>query len=320
MNPWHVPDAPLPRLASNLQADVCVIGLGAAGLAMVRTLQGRRVRRMVALDPVGVAADGASCDTGILLPSLGAGLGPAAPGTVVHEAQRRLLDRLGKREVRSVERRAVRLGSGTDLPADVGAVGALVHPVDRLQALADAAWGDDAWLYAGSQVTAVGDGVVTTSSGTVTAPNILVALDHETLALLPELGDRVRATHATAALIEGIGLDALPGPLVDGALRARRMPDGRVLATHEGGAVVVDALEAAVGVRGTVARTWSVPRMVTDDALPVVEKVRDGVYAVAGFGAEAHLLGVLFGEALAEDVSSRVRPEVLVALDAMRAG
>ena len=222
---WDVGPAPdLPRLEGDVDADVCVVGLGGSGLACVRELV-RLGARVVGVEAGRVGGGAAGRNGGFLL----AGLAPFYHDAVARygrESARALyqltlheLDRIEAESPSLVSRpgslriaesdaerddcarqldamRADTLpaeryegpeGSGLLVPGD-----GTFQPLERCRALAAGAVAEGARLFERAPVTGIDASGVRTERGRVRARHIVVAVDGCLERLLPELATTVR--------------------------------------------------------------------------------------------------------------------------------
>ena len=222
---WDVGPAPdLPRLEGDVEADVCVVGLGGSGLVCVEELL-RLGARVVAVDAGRVGGGAAGRNGGFLLAGL---------SLFHHDAVRRhgrararalyrlTLDELDRLEAESpalVSRTgSLRIAESAEERADCATqlaamradalpaepyegpegVGLLVpgdgtfQPLARCRALAVRATAAGARLFERSPVTRIQAGCVHAEHGTVRARQVVVAVDGCLERLLPELAPRVR--------------------------------------------------------------------------------------------------------------------------------
>ncbi|AHG89561.1 FAD dependent oxidoreductase [Gemmatirosa kalamazoonensis] len=222
---WEdAPGLDLPTLGGEVEADVCVVGLGGSGLAAVRALTAAG-RRVVGIDAGEVACGAAGRNGGFLL----AGLYEFHHDAVakIGRARARRLYELTIAEVARLAAEtpeAVRLvgslrvaaspeeeddcraqlaamradalpvewyegpeGHGLLVPTD----GAM-HPLRRVRALATRALGDGARLFERTRAVDIAGDVVRTDGGTVRCGGVVVAVDGALDRLLPELAPRVR--------------------------------------------------------------------------------------------------------------------------------
>ena len=221
---WE-PRLTLQSLASDLEADVCVVGLGGSGLACIRELLGTG-HSVIGLDASGVAGGAAGRNGGFLLGGLAMFHHDAGQqiGTItakaVYEQTLIEIDRM-ERETPAAIRRTGSLriavsdeelddcnmqlaamhedglpvewyegpeGRGLLFPAD-----AAFDPGARCGGLAIEALRRGARLFGSSRVVSIDDDRVTTTHGSVRARDIVVAVDGRLETILPELASRVRS-------------------------------------------------------------------------------------------------------------------------------
>jgi gamma-glutamylputrescine oxidase len=198
-----------------------------------------------------------------------------------------------------------------------------LQPARWIRALARAAEEAGARIHDGTPVRApLGDGGVITDGGSVRASHVVVAADGALPALVPALGDRVRARR-----LHMVATEPLPERLVDCPVYARwgyeyfqQPPDGRLLAggfsdldgagsytdRYEGDPRVWDRIERYVGeqlgVSAPVTHRWVGIVGYTDDLLPFVGEVpgHPGLYAAGGYSGHGNVLGYVAGKRIAE--------------------
>lgn len=215
---------PLPKLTGPVRADVCVVGLGASGLAAMEELLAQGVTAVgVEADTAGAGAAGRN--GGFVL----AGLAKFFNETVAQfgEEAAAAIYRLTAEEIaRQAEEMpalvrvtgslriaadaaekadcakhlaALRYcgfaaepytgpeGEGLLLPTD-----GVIQPLHRVRAVAQRLRQREARLYEDSPVRKIVPGSVVTDKGTVFCDSVIVAVDGRLEALLPELAGRVR--------------------------------------------------------------------------------------------------------------------------------
>jgi glycine/D-amino acid oxidase-like deaminating enzyme len=230
----------LPQLDGELDADVCVVGLGGSGLACVGALMidGRRV---VGIDAATVAGGAAGRNGGFLLGGLAmfhhdavTRLGQRAAVAIYHETLKQIdrmtaetpyaIRRVGtlriaaSREERDdcamqlaamqrdnlpVEAYSGPEGSGLLFPSD-----AAYDPAARCRTLARHAIASGARLFERTAALSIEEGRVSTPQGLVRAEHIVVAVDGRLEMILPELSSRVRSARLQM-------LATAPAPEVD---------------------------------------------------------------------------------------------------------
>ena len=214
----------LPALDGDVEAEVCVIGLGGSGLACVREFV-RLGARVVGLDAGEVGGGAAGRNGGFLL----AGLAPfhhdavarfgreracamyrltlaeieriadETPG-IVHRTGSLRIAESAEEEVDCARQLAAMRGDGLPAEAYEGAEGRGIlvrgdgtfQPLARCRALATAAIAEGARLLEQSRAVSIAPGAVRTPGGTVRARHIVVAVDGALDLLLPELAPDVR--------------------------------------------------------------------------------------------------------------------------------
>ena len=214
----------LPILEGELEADVCVVGLGGSGLACIGELLALG-QRVVGLDAGLIAGGAAGRNGGFLL----AGLAPFYHDAVARYGRERArtlyrltleeLDRLEAETPGLVTRTgSLRIADSDEELADCDlqlaamradafpaeryegpeGAGLLIHgdgtfqPLARCRTLATRAVSAGARLFERSPVTRVDASGVRTERGFVRAPHVIVAVDGCLERLLPELAGRVR--------------------------------------------------------------------------------------------------------------------------------
>jgi gamma-glutamylputrescine oxidase len=211
-------------------------------------------------------------------------------------------------------------GRGLLVPGD----GAF-QPLARCRLLAAQAEAEGASLYENSPVVDIAGDGVRTAYGLVRCREVVVAVDGRLEHLLPELTGRVRTARlqmlATAPTTEirlerpvyarwgydywqqrPDGAIALGGAR-DVALREEWTTDARPTS------VVQDALERrlrdTLGVGAPITHRWAASVGYTDDGLPVVAEVRQGVWAIGGYSGTGNVVGSLLGRGMARWLARR---------------
>ncbi len=353
---------PLPSLREEIDADVCVVGLGGSGLSAVRRLQALGAS-VVGVDAGTIAGGAAGRNGGLLL---------AGAADFHHVAvrrfgrsravalHRRTADEIGRilEEAPGCGRRtgSVRIASDADERQDVAAqLAAMVEdglpvapydgpeghgllfpddatfdPLARCRTLAAGALAAGAHLYERSPVRRLGHGEVLTSHGRVRCTATIVAVDGQLERLLPELVGRVRTGRlqmlATAPTDEVL----LPRPLYlrYGYEYVQRTPAGRLALggfRDHGGADewTFDArpsddvqarcerfLREDLGVAAPITHRWAASVGFTERRLPVVEEVREDVWALGGYDGTGNVIGAILGRAVAGRVLGRAAPDL----------
>jgi gamma-glutamylputrescine oxidase len=206
-----------------------------------------------------------------------------------------------------------------------------LHPARWIRALALAAEEAGARIHERTEVRApLGGGPVMTATGSVHASHVVVAADGALPALVPALGESVRARR-----LHMVATEPLPERLIDCPVYARwgyeyfqQPPDGRLVAggfsdldgagsytdRYEGDPHVWDRIERylaeVLGVTAPVTHRWVGIVGYTDDLLPFVGEVpgSPGLYAAGGYSGHGNVLGYLAGKRIAELIAPTGSP------------
>lgn len=342
--------APLPRLAGNATADVCVIGLGSAGLSALAELAARGLN-VIGIDAGGIGSGAAGRNGGFLL----AGLADSFDENVAsfggdlaarlyrhtldeiqrmlaaHPAHTRLTGSLriaaSSDEIRACEAQLQALrahdfpverytgpeGTGLLIPGD-----AVFHPQRCLLGTA-ANLPANAQLFGHTPALDIARGKVSTPFGRIECDTIIVAVDGRLECLLPELQPRVRTARLqmlSTAPARDVSLprpvywrhgydywSQLPGGEI--ALGGFRDRGGEAEWTTEAtpGGVVQDLLEEFLRARlktaAPIVHRWAACVSYTADRLPILEQVRDRVFAAGAYSGTGNITSRLGGRAAA---------------------
>jgi glycine/D-amino acid oxidase-like deaminating enzyme len=331
--------AALPRLEDHLTADVCVVGLGGSGLAAVQELESLGAS-VVGLDAGQVGGGAAGRNGGFLLAGLARPYHQAV--TDLGAAARALyLQTLEEMERTPTFRRvgSLRIETDPDLLADCAAQAAalradgfavseydgpegtgllfpsdgVIQPLDRARALARQAISP---LFEHSPVLSLEGTTVTTPHGSVSAGAVLVCVDGNLDALLPEVPVRtVRLQMLATAPVPARW--SRPVYLRDGYEYFQQLPSGRVALggfrdlggpaeetrSPETSPAVQAALErflrSDLGVDAPITHRWAASVGFTADHLPFLGEVRPRVFACGGYSGTGNLIGALCARQLA---------------------
>lgn len=215
---------PLPKLTGSVRADVCVVGLGASGLAAMEELVAQGVTA-VGVEAYAVGAGAAGRNGGFVL----AGLAKFFNETVAHFGEQ-AAGKIYRLTAQEIARQA------DDMPAIVRVTGSLriaadaaeqadcakhlaalrycgfpaepyagpegeglllptdgvIQPMHRVRAVAQRLRQREARLYEDSPVRKIVPGSVVTDKGTVYCDTVIVAVDGRLEQVFPELMGRVR--------------------------------------------------------------------------------------------------------------------------------
>ena len=205
-------------------------------------------------------------------------------------------------------------GEGILLPTD-----GVMQPLRRVRAMARSLRERGLLLYENSPVRKLVPGSVVTAAGTILCGKVIVAVDGRLEKILPELSPRVRTARLQM-------LATAPAPEVSftrpiywryGYEYWQQLPD-RSLAlggfrdhalaaewTHEDEPseyiqnLLEKFLREQLKVRAPVTHRWAASVAYTADGLPVLEQVRDKVWAVGAYSGTGNIVGALCARAAA---------------------
>lgn len=255
VNGW----TPLPSLASDVEADVCVVGLGGSGLTAMHELRARGASA-IGIDAGTVAGGAAGRNGGFLLAGLAlphhrmaALLGrqraaalhrltlaelerisTATPTAVRHTGSLRIEDNREGLADCAEQAAALRAdgfavqeydgpeGRGLLFPDD-----GVLQPLTRCRLLAAAT---DAPLFEYTPALSIEPGLVTTPAGSIRCGAVLVCVDGKLDAVLPELASVVRTLRLQMLATVPTDEVHIPRPvyLRDGFEYWQQLPDGRI--------------------------------------------------------------------------------------------
>ncbi len=204
-------------------------------------------------------------------------------------------------------------GVGLNIPVD-----AAFNPLARCRMLAKRAMEGGARLFARTAVTGLAAGRVETANGTVHCQRIIVAVDGRLEVLLPELVGRVRTARlqmlATAPTAERV----VPCPMYyrEGYEYWQQTPDGSIAIggfrdkagptewstdarpTAPVQAMLESFVREHLGVYAPITHRWAACAAFSDNGLPVLERVRDDVWAIGAYSGTGNVIGALCGRAV----------------------
>ena len=206
-------------------------------------------------------------------------------------------------------------GRGLIFPADGS-----FNPLARCRTLAQRAVELGATLYEQSRAVSLGNGEVRTSDGRVRCRHVIVAVDGHLELLLPALAGRVRT-----ARLQMLGTDPAPDIDIPRPVYSRwgydywqQLPDGRVVIggcrdrfvedewtadtdpTSEVQQCIERVLRDTVGVTQPVRHRWAAAVSYSSGILPVMDQVRQGVWAIGGYSGTGNVIGALYGRMVAQ--------------------
>lgn len=206
-------------------------------------------------------------------------------------------------------------GRGLLFPTDLA-----FDPLGRAQGLARDAADRGARLFERSPALEVAADAVTTERGAVRAERVVVATDGGLRRLLPELAPRVRTARLQMLGTAPARDVELPVPMYvrHGYEYAQQLPGGEIALggfrdRHEAAewtdstdptdaiqGLLDDFLRSRIGTAAEVTHRWGASVGYVDGALPVVEELERGVFALGGYSGTGNLVGALAGRAAAE--------------------
>jgi gamma-glutamylputrescine oxidase len=205
-------------------------------------------------------------------------------------------------------------GEGLLIPTD-----GTFQPLDCTRAEAAAVRRGGARLFERTAASELRRGRVVTERGTISCGVVVVAVDGGLERVLPELAPRVRTARLQMLATAPAPDVRFPRPvywrhgyeywqqLANGAIALGGFRDrgGEAEWTHlpvPGGVVqelLEDFLRRRVRTSATIVRRWAGCVAYTGDGLPVLEAVREGVYAAGAYSGTGNIVGRLCGRAAA---------------------
>ncbi len=205
-------------------------------------------------------------------------------------------------------------GEGVLLPTD-----GVMQPLRRVRAIARKLRQRDALIYEDSLVRKIVPGSVVTDKGTIYCDTVIVAVDGGLETVVPELAGRVRTARlqmlATAPAPEVVF--TRPVYWRQGYEYWQQLPDQSIALggfRDRGGegewtdfstpaepvqGLLENFLREHLKVRASITHRWAAPVAYTADGLPVLEQVRDKVWAVGGYCGTGNIVGALCARAAA---------------------
>jgi glycine/D-amino acid oxidase-like deaminating enzyme len=197
------------------------------------------------------------------------------------------------------------------------------NPLRRCRQLASGLISNGVQLFEHSPAMHIERGLVRCPGGNIHAGTVIVCVDGGILSLLPELRSRVRSVR-----LQMLATAPLPTVIFTRPVYARwgteywqQLPD-RSLALGGfrdagGDAERTDVaqpsdivqshlekfLRQSLGVQAPVTHRWASTVSYSDSALPLLEEVRDGVWACGVYNGTGNVIGSLCGRALAQRVA-----------------
>lgn len=203
-------------------------------------------------------------------------------------------------------------GEGILLPTD-----GVMQPLRRVRAIARKLRQRDVLLYEGSPVRKMVPGSVITDKGTVFCDTVIVAVDGRLEQIFPELSPRVRTARLQMLATGPAPEVSFPRPVYwrHGFEYWQQLPDRSIALggfrdhaleaewTHSAEptdfiqGLLEKFLRGHLKVRAPVTHRWAAAVAYTMDGLPVLEQVRDKVWAVGAYCGTGNIVGALSARA-----------------------
>jgi glycine/D-amino acid oxidase-like deaminating enzyme len=346
--------APLPRLEGGVRADVCVVGLGGSGLAALEELVAQGINA-VGVDARAVGAGAAGRNGGFVLAGLAkfyhetaanlgrenaaaiyratleeiARLAAENPGAVRLDGSLRLAADAAELEDCRAHLAALRAdgfaaewyrgpeGEGLLLPTD-----GVFQPLRVARTQARRLRERGILLYEASPVRKIVPGSVVTDAGTIYCDSVIMAVDGQLEAQLPELAGRVRSARLQMLATAPVASGRFPRPVYwrYGYEYWQQLPDGRLAVggfrdkfveqewtrddqpSDQVQAMIEGFLREHLKVNAAITHRWAASVGYTGDGLPVLEQVRPKLWACGGYNGTGNIVGRLSGRAAAQQV------------------
>jgi glycine/D-amino acid oxidase-like deaminating enzyme len=356
---WHTrPWRELPQLEGETASDVCVIGLGGSGLAAITLLLDAGLS-VTGLDAGRLAGGAAGRNGGFLLAGTAAFHHDAVRQlgreealhwyrATLRELERfssetpGLINRSGSLRIAGSEseladcRLHLAALQADDLPGEwfegPEGRGLLIpgdgtfNPLERCRLLADRALAAGAQLFENSAATGISGKRVSTRRGSVRCRSVLVAVDGQLGAVLPELAPRVRPLRLQMLAAAPTTEISVPRPVYArwGYEYWQQLPGGSITLggfRDRGGPAewtdsseptrpVQDLLERflreQLGVSSEITHRWAATVGYTDQLVPVSGEVRPGVWAAGGYNGTGNLMGAITARQAARQIRQRL--------------
>lgn len=205
-------------------------------------------------------------------------------------------------------------GRGLLFPTDLS-----LNPLARCRSLALQAVQQGARLFEASRATDITGESVTSNGHSIRCGSVIVAVDGHLDQVLPELAPRVRTARLQMLGTEPVTDVRIDRPMYlrDGYEYVQQLPSGAFALggfrdmheedewTHDASpteeiqSLLEQFLRDALSVTAPIAYRWAASVGYVEGALPVMEEVRPGVWAIGGYSGTGNLVGALAGRAAA---------------------
>jgi gamma-glutamylputrescine oxidase len=210
-------------------------------------------------------------------------------------------------------------GTGLLFPFDCA-----FNPLLRCRIIASRLVESGVRLYGGTPALELSGESVVTPHGTIRCSATIVAVDGNLDLILPELAPRVRTARLQMIATAPTEEITLPRPVYArwGYEYWQQLPDRSIAlggfrdrfeadewtASGEPTVSIQDELERFLRedlkVQAPITHRWAAPVGFTESALPIIEQVRPGVWAVGGYSGTGNVIGAICGRAAAQLVAS----------------
>lgn len=206
-------------------------------------------------------------------------------------------------------------GRGLLFPLDGG-----FQPLERCRMLARSALRLGARLFEHSPALEITSGSVRTPSGTVSCDHVIVVVDGKLELIFPELSGRVRTARLQMLASEPTTEVSIPRPVYArwGYEYWQQLPDGRVALggfrdhamdeewtlehtpTERVQALLERFLRERIGVHAAITHRWAANVAYSNDGMPVLQEMREHIWAIGAYNGTGNVVGALCGRAVAQ--------------------
>lgn len=342
----------LPVLTQDVEAELCVVGLGGSGLSCISEALALGVRSIVGIDALDVASGAAGRNGGLLLGGtvdfhheavqrLGRARTLALTAATAEEKRRIVAETPGvarfpgslriaadaaeyedcRRQFDAMRADALPVemyegpeGRGLLFPDD-----GVMQPLRRARALATRVRDAGARLYGHTVARAIESGRVRCDDHTISARQVVVAVDGKLELLFPELAGQVRSARLQMLAAAPSLPVRFPRPV---SLRYgfdywQQLADGSILlgggrdhfeaeewTTDDSPSEPVQAyltrtLRERLGISTGVTHRWAASVAFTDTGLPILRSLGGGVLVLGAYSGTGNLVGAVLGRAAA---------------------
>lgn len=192
------------------------------------------------------------------------------------------------------------------------------NPLVRCRVLARTVQRDGAALFARTPVVQLEGTVVVTPHGRITARRVIVAVDGGIERILPELQPRARTARLQMLATAPTSEAAIPCPMYyrEGYEYWQQTPAGRITVggfrdvagesewthdtepTEKVQGLLETFLRERLTVQAPITHRWAASAAFSHNGLPIVEQVRDGIFAIGAYSGTGNVIGSLCARAI----------------------